>query len=311
MNRSITILCFALVFCAAATGFAQVVKTAPGRKWQKDVRAAASLSKEVAEIETLMARGEFKKARSLAEKYIKSKTARDRDHALFLLGKTCYYMDDYDGAVDAFAALREEYGEGRFEREIAEFEFTIAAEYLRGRKRSFLGMAIVPASDEGLKLMRLVVERVPFSLRAQQAIMRMAEFYASAERYDEAKQEYAFLINNYKNSPYIEEAEFSVAVCLYRMNDGVPYDRGPLIEARDALKFYIQKYPNGKFVNEAELLSKEIVELLARKDLMVAEFYLRRGDSLSAKFYYRMAVNDYPGTRASEAARLRARTALR
>jgi len=308
MKKIVTVVTSVLIVLAAVTLHAQVVKSAPGDKWQVGKKPAAPLPEVVGKIEDMMTAGDFANARYLAAKYIKSKSVAARDNVLFLMGKTRFYMDDYDGAVDTFAQLREEYGEGRFEREIAEFEFAIAVEYLKGRKRVFLRIFYFDAAEEGLTLMRLVAERVPFSLRAQQAIMKMADYYVGAERYDEARQEYAFLLANYKNSKFAEDAEFGIAACLFRMNDGIPYDRDPLIESRDSLKLYLQKYPNGEYVRESVAMSEEITNILARKDLMVAEFYRRRGDTLASKFYYRMTVNGYPETEVTKMARLRARS---
>jgi len=292
-------LSFALAGVRSAE--AQLVKDAPGRDW----RAATKTPQlpQAAEVEQLIAKGRFAEAAKRATRLLKDESTPGRDVLLFLRGKASYYANDYDGTTEAFAELRELYGEGRFERESAEFEYAIAQAYLQGRKRSLLGMPILAAYGEGQNIMRSLVERAPFTPMAQEAVMSMATHYVRRRQFDEAQQEFAFLIRNYATSPFMEEAEFNMAYCFFLSNRGVPYDRGVLLEARDTLKFYLEKYPNGTFRAEAEQLAGIVHDRLAEKDYQAADLYQRRGHPDAAAVYLQWIDKQYPKTAAAAKAR--------
>jgi len=298
----LVVLAVAGVLALTGAARAQVIKESPGKPW-RGVPATAK-KPETVEIENLIAERRFNEAKSRLKELLRPGEGPGRDILLFLQGKACYYSDDYDGMVAAFTQLREQYGEGRFDRETAEFEFTVAKAYLAGRKRKFLGIRFLSAYEEGIKMMRSLAERAPSGPMAQDAILAVAGYYAKAGQFNEAQQEYAFLIRNFPTSPYVEGAEFDVAYCLFLSNEGPAYDRVPLAEARDTVKFYLNKYPNGKFRKEAEALALLVRDRLAQKEYLVADLYRRRGRPKAATMYLKGLVADYPDAPQAAQARL-------
>src|SRR5690606_25408903 len=73
-------------------------------------------------------------------------------------------------------------------------------------------------------------------------------------------------------------------------------------EARQRLRDYLTRYPAAAELNEAQGWLFRIDESLALEDYVVARWYERRQERVSAAYLYRRLVEQYPGTGAAQQA---------
>ncbi len=134
--------------------------------------------------------------------------------------------------------------------------------------------------------------RFPFGIYAQQALLEIAYAYY---RYDEPESAIATLdrfINLYPRHPRIDYARYLQGVVLFqRIHSGVdrwlgldPADRDP-DSARRAFRYFaevVRDYPDSPYAADALQRLIYLRNLLARHELHVADFYLRRGAYVAA-----------------------------
>ncbi len=124
----------------------------------------------------------------------------------------------------------------------------------------------------------------PYSRYAALAELRVADCELQQQHYTEAIREYRSFIRARPTHPEIDTANFSVALAYFRQ---IPDDffLSPPAEERDqaatrsALRIvrrFLTDFPESRHVAEATRIEHRVLELLARHELYVANFYLGR-----------------------------------
>src|SRR5262249_51041435 len=86
-------------------------------------------------------------------------------------------------------------------------EYNIADAFLSGYKRKFLGFRILPASDDALTLLDRIQDRQRGSIVAEEAGLRVADYYYNAGKFQEAVDAYTDFLRRYQYSQYVKKAE--------------------------------------------------------------------------------------------------------
>jgi outer membrane protein assembly factor BamD (BamD/ComL family) len=86
------------------------------------------------------------------------------------------------------------------------------------------------------------------------------------------------------------------------MADGPRYDRNDLLRARELLERSLTTHPRGVAVREAREDFEQVLEMLAEAELIVADFYARRGVPVGEQLRLANAALAYPETQAGRQA---------
>jgi len=106
----------------------------------------------------------------------------------------------------------------------------------------------------------------------------------------------------YPNSDKVEEAEYKAAVSYYNRSPRFNLDQTDTRKAVDELQEYLNKYPEGDYVETANVLAAELRVKLEKKAYEIAKQYHKTRFYKAAIASFNNFIADYPGSPFREAA---------
>lgn len=182
--------------------------------------------------------------------------------------------------------------------EIGDQLFEEGQERLNKRWRLFRKRPITRAGE----VYEMVVDNQPFTAAAAEAQYKIGRTHYVREEYLTAAFEYRRVIEDYSGTEWVNDASYGVAMCYYNMSLPPEYDQSPSRLTMDAIDSFRGRYPNDERVDELMDKREEMRQNIAEQRLEIARFYERRRKFDSARIYYQVLVEDYPGTEAAETA---------
>ncbi len=151
---------------------------------------------------------------------------------------------------------------------------------------------------------RRVRREFPYSRFAALAELRIADCKMEAQSYPEAIQAYRQFVRNRPSHSEVPYARYKVAEAHFRQ---IPdewllsppaheRDQGPTKEALRQLRRFILDFPEDSRIDGAQDMARRALELLARHELYVAEFYLDRDEPRAAIGRLRTLLAAYEGS---------------
>ncbi len=129
-------------------------------------------------------------------------------------------------------------------------------------------------------------DAAPESPMAAAAQSKIAHLYMKRGKSNEAIEAFRKLVLDWPDSPEAPEGQFRIGYILTEQAKRGNQDKGNLDRAREAYQDYLNRYPEGKRVTEARQELRLLEQQDVQRSLEVAEFYLRKGDTESARFYF-------------------------
>lgn len=184
-----------------------------------------------------------------------------------------------------------------------ELEYQIGLEYIRGKKRRFLGMRIENARPTGEELIIRTQERVPGSELAEEAAMNLADHFYRRRELKLAAEMYAIFRQNFPNSPRVQRAMLREIEANIARFKGPRYDGSGLLDAKLLIEEYQRKFPADAIRSGiTDGLMSWIDESAAQQILDTARWYLKVDDEPSARFVLARLVRRHPATDAADEA---------
>ncbi len=175
-------------------------------------------------------------------------------------------------------------------------------------KEKNLEMQMIEAYNEGLKELNRgdiffaakkfneVELLYPQSVWAPRSTLMAAYSYYSQLYYNDAIFELERFLNKYKNHPDTDYAYYLLGVCHYNQIIDEKKDLGEIIKAKEYFTLLRNSYPNTDFSEDAKFKLELIEEILASKELYLANYYLEREKWIPAMNRYKKIVNKYDTT---------------
>jgi outer membrane protein assembly factor BamD len=149
--------------------------------------------------------------------------------------------------------------------------------------------------------------------RALQLFQTMISFYQGTEKAEKMQFYYAYcyyyqkdylmasyyfkrFATNYPRSQYAEEAIFMNAYCYFLDSPPSSLDQSNTYTAIKELQLFINLYPNSQRIEEANNLIDQLRAKLQKKDMDVANLYLKMRLYEAAIKSYENLLRDYPDT---------------
>ena len=257
----------------------------------------------VAAIRRRVAGGEFKDAVEAAEDWLENNPGHPRTDAVLLARADALSgLGRYWKALYDYEKLIIEHPSSEHYLDAVRREFDIANLFIDGWKRKVLGLRVLPTDGEGEELLIRVQERAPGTPVAEQAAIKLADYYFDEQQMVLAAEAYQLFLENYATSPLRERAMLRLIQASLSRFKGPRFDATGLLEAQERLRVYADEYPASAERIGASALQDRITESLGRRDLATAAWYRKRGETLSAEVIWRRVLRDYPGTRAAREA---------
>lgn len=149
-----------------------------------------------------------------------------------------------------------------------------------------------------------IVREYSYSRYAALAELRAADCEQQQQHYTEAIRRYRAFIRARPTHAEIDYANFQIAVSYFRQ---IPQDffLSPPREERDQaptraslriLQRFLRDYPESEHVAEAETMQRDVLSLLARHELYVADFYLLRDRPRATVSRLERLLEEYDGS---------------
>jgi outer membrane protein assembly factor BamD len=130
----------------------------------------------------------------------------------------------------------------------------------------------------------------------------LAESHFKCEEFLIAAAEYQKLINDYPESPYVEQAFFKIGSSYLKLSQRPELDQEYTSKSLRQFQVFIEAYPNSSYRDEAEKKMAILRKKLAKKQLLGANVYRKMGIYDSAVIYYDILLEKYYDTPQAEEA---------
>ena len=136
----------------------------------------------------------------------------------------------------------------------------------------------------------------PQSIWAPRSNLMAAYSYYSQLYFTYAIVELERFLDKYKNHPNTDYAYYLLAICHYNQITDEKKDLGQIVKAKQYFTILINEFPETDFAEDANFKLELIEEILASKELYLANYYLEREKWIPAMNRYKKIVNEYETT---------------
>ncbi|MAY87394.1 outer membrane protein assembly factor BamD [Arenibacterium halophilum] len=141
------------------------------------------------------------------------------------------------------------------------------------------------------------VERLyPYSEWAKQGLIMTAFAFHQGKDYEESRAAAQRYIDFYPTEEDAAYAQYLLALSYYDQIDEVGRDQGLTFQALQALRTVIEVYPDSEYATSAVLKFDLAFDHLARKEMEVGRYYLKRSHFTAAINRFRVVVEDFQTT---------------
>lgn len=142
---------------------------------------------------------------------------------------------------------------------------------------------------------RDIKNRFPYSSRAVDAELRIADTYFAQENYLEAESAYEIFKELHPTHPRSDYVQFRIGLSYYNeIPDNTAQDLSSATRAIEAFTVLIEKFANSEFIEKAKEYIREARKKLGEHENYVANFYYERKHYLSASYRYASLLKEYP-----------------
>ncbi len=239
------------------------------------------------------------------------------EDALFLLGESYYFMNEYPDAEETFETLMEKHGHSRYVDTIAKRMYAIGRYWQQLHQEEPIGAIRPNLTDQSrprfdthgraIRAYQKVAQWDPRGPLADDAVMAVAKAHYANKRYEDAAYYFDMLRKEHADSEHQLRAHVLAVQSKLRIYQGERYDRTALDEADKIAAQALVQF-RGRLGEEASRLGEvrgRIIAEKAQRDLADAEYYEGKGRYKAARFYYGELIKNYPGTQHAERAQRR------
>ncbi len=175
-------------------------------------------------------------------------------------------------------------------------------------KEKNLEMQMIEAYNEGLeefnkgdvffaaKKFNEVELLYPQSIWAPRSTLMAAYAWYSQLYFNDAIFELERFLDKYKNHPNTDYAYYLLGICHYNQIIDEKKDLGEILKAKTYFTMLINEFPNTDYAEDAQFKLELIEEVLASKELYLANYYFDREKWIPAMNRYKKIVNQYDTT---------------
>jgi outer membrane protein assembly factor BamD (BamD/ComL family) len=275
-----------------------------GGKWTSSGDPDSGVPAELLAIRAHVEAGRASQAVKAVKKLLKTDVDEAvAEEAMLLAGQAELNRGHYYQAFEWFERQVTDYPSGAYFERGLHRQFQVGEAFLAGKKRIVLGFMRLPARDEGLKILGRIPEHAPGTLIAEEALLRVGEYYFDRAEYAEAVAAYDAHLKLFPKSERARESMFRAARATLALYRGPEYDDTPLLDAEQRYLEIIANYAQAARQANVPRTLENIRAARARKTFATAEFYVRTHRPQAAVFYGRRVVSAYPRTEWADRAR--------
>ena len=245
-----------------------------------------------------MASGHYEEARKQLDALLVSgRSAAEHEEAMYLEAVALTREQKWASAFEAFQEFSRAFPVSRYSPQVEKELFQMGNALIRGEGAGFLGIPRwLGLTTTGTDVLLHLIKISPTGQYADHAQRIIAQYYFENADFQMAQLEYQVLLTDYPDSVFRPLAEYRVPFCRYKQSRGARYDRKILEDALKGFREYDRRHPGGDWSRQALTHAREVLDMLAEKNYLIADFYLadkRYGPSV---FYFKQTIQEYPET---------------
>ncbi len=153
-------------------------------------------------------------------------------------------------------------------------------------KHRFLGLSSKVATGKVISMLETVRENAPQALSAEKAQFEIGKIHRSSGKHSESVKAFNKLVSEQPNSTLAPQAQYLIGLSLLEQAQNGNQNQANRDAARRAFEDLIQVYPNSNYVGKARQKITQIESGDIQSNYDVAEFYRKKGQVNSARYYY-------------------------
>ncbi len=153
---------------------------------------------------------------------------------------------------------------------------------------------------------RDIKNRFPYSSRALDAELRIADCYFAQESYIESESAYEVFRELHPNHPKSDYVQYQMAMSFYQqIPSNSTRDLTAAYKAIEAFNVLLERFPKSEYAGKARESALEASRRIAEYESYVADFYFQRKHYISASYRYNALLQDFPNSGFEEEALFR------
>ncbi len=234
----------------------------------------------------------YKEAVSEFNKLLKSyPRAKEAPEAQYYIGLSWEEQDNLVEAFKQYQVVVDKYPFSERSAEIVRRQFDLGVALLEKKsKKKFLDLA---DEYDVVDIFRAVIKNAPYSDLAPLAHYKIGLYLQEKKLYQEARDEFEKLMNDYPESEWAKASKFQIALSDSKRSTDAQYDQKITRAAVDEFKDYVDNSSNEGLSAAAKDQISQLREKEAENNFIVAQFYEKQKNFKAATIYYQSIVDEY------------------
>ncbi len=239
--------------------------------------------------------GDYKAAIKEFEKLLKHyPRARQAPDAQYHIGLCFEGQKALYRAFKEYQMVIDKYPFSELSAEIVQRQYDIGLKLMEGGgDRNTFIQAVSGGDYDVIDVFRAVIKNAPYGDLASPAQYKIGLYLQEKKMYQESRDEFEKVINDYPDSEWSKAAKFQIAVSDSERSTDAQYDQKITKVAIEEFNEFVENYPDAELSAKAKEQIYELREKEAENNFVVARFYEKHKNYKAAKIYYQTVVDDF------------------
>lgn len=233
--------------------------------------------------------GQESKSRSSLKEIVQFHSfAANAPEARYLLAQSYEATGDYRDAFKEYSKLIDRYPQSELYVDALNRQLAMATDAASGRMQVPVFWGAWETGMESsvvVSWLREIVNKAPYNDMAATASSILAKYLLEQDRPDEARMEYARLVERYPDSSYAPEAQLMVAKLWAQSHTRGDNNLVNLSNAREAYEEFNLRFPKHSEARKALSEAANIDRLMVNQQLEVGRYYLERSHEYTSAIF--------------------------
>ena len=243
----------------------------------------------MAEAKALQKEGRMSKSRSPLKDIVRYHAlAPNAPEARYMLGKAYEATEDYRDAFKEYGKLIDRYPQSDLYADALNRQLAMAMDAASGKLTVPVFWGAWNTSMESsvvVNWLREIVEKAPYNDMAATASSILAKYLVEQDRPEDARMEYARLVEKYPDSRYAPDSQLMVAQLWASSHTRGDNNLVNLSNAREAYEEFTLRFPNHPEAKKAMGEAQNMDRLMVHQQLEVGRYYLERSREYTSAIF--------------------------
>lgn len=238
---------------------------------------------------------EYKQAIQEFEKLLKHyPRARQAPDAQYYIGLCFEDQEALYRAFKEYQVVIDTYPFSELSGKIVQKQYDIGLKLLEGQnERNAFIQAFSGGDYDVIDVFRAVIKNAPYGELAAPAQYKIGLYLQEEHLYQESRDEFEKVINDYPDSEWAKAAKYQIAVTDAQRSTDAAYDQKVTQVAIKEFNEFVENNPDAELSGKAKEQIYALREKEAENSFVVAQYYEKQKNYKAAKIYYQVVVDDF------------------